>query len=95
MKELGITHFHTYPRSPKMNAHVERFNRTLNEEFLMHHRALLRDDVRAFNDALVDWLFWYNGERPHHALGQIAPFRFMMASLPKEECQKWWTDTQN
>lgn len=25
---LGLTHYHTYPRTPKMNAHVERFNRT-------------------------------------------------------------------
>ncbi len=91
--DLGITHFHTYPRSPKMNAHVERFNRTLDEEFLRYHRALLRDDVRAFNDRLVDWLLWYNGERPHYALGQVSPFRSMMASLPLGECQMWWTHT--
>ena len=92
-KETGMTHFHTYPRSPKMNAHVERFNRTLDEEFLRYHRALLRDDVRAFNEKLVEWLLWYNGERPHYALGQIAPFRFMMLSLPVGECHMWWTDT--
>jgi putative transposase len=89
----GLTHFHTYPRSPKMNAHVERFNRTLDEEFLQSHRALLRDDVAAFNNALVDWLLWYNGERPHYALGQVSPFRFMMQSLPVEKCQMWWTHT--
>ena len=92
--DLGLTHFHTYPRSPKMNAHVERFNRTLDEEFLRSHRALLRDDVRALNDRLVDWLLWYNGERPHYALGQVSPFRHMMASLPVAECQMWWTHTR-
>ena len=91
----GRTHFHTYPRSPKMNAHVERFNRTLNEEFLLSHRELLRDDVKTFNDRLVDWLLWYNGERPHHALGQVAPFRFMMQPLPAEKCQMWWTHTRH
>ena len=91
--DLSLTHFHTYPRSPKMNAHVERFNRTLDEEFLQGNRALLRDDVKAFNDKLVDWLLWYNGERPHHALGQVSPFRAMMRSLPREECQRWWTYT--
>ena len=78
-----------------MNAHVERFNRTIDEEFLKWNRALLRDDVAAFNDALVDWLLWYNGERPHYALGQISPFRFMMQSLPVEECQMWWTHTRS
>jgi len=91
--DLGLTHFHTYPRSPKMNAHVERFNRTLDEEFLRSHRALLRDDPRACNDRLVDWLLWYNGERPHYALGQVSPFRHMMASLPAAECQMWWAHT--
>ena len=44
------------------------------------------DDVAAFNEKLVDWLLWYNGERPHYALGQIAPLRFIMASLPIQEC---------
>lgn len=43
--DLRLERFHTYPRSPKMNAHVERFNRTIDEEFLKHHRSLLRDDV--------------------------------------------------
>lgn len=94
LEDLHLTHFHTYPRSPKMNAHVERFNRTLDEEFLKHHRLLLRDDVVGFNNALVDWLIWYNGERPHHALGQISPLRFMMQSLPTEKCQMWWTHTR-
>lgn len=94
-RDENIAHFHTYPKSPKMNAHVERFNRTLNEEFLRFNRALLRDDVRAFNNKLVDWLLWYNAERPHYALGQVAPFRFMMSSLPAQECQMWWTYTIN
>lgn len=92
--EQRLIHFHTYPRSPKMNAHVERFNRTLDEEFLQYHRALLRDDVPAFNEQLIDWLLWYNGERPHHALGQVAPFRYMMQSLSTKECQMWWTHTK-
>lgn len=92
-RENDILHFHTYPKSPQMNAHVERFNRTLDEEFLRFNRTLLRDDIRAFNNALVDWLLWYNGERPHYALGQVAPFRSMMTTLPVGECQMWWTHT--
>ena len=92
-QELGLTHFHTYPRTPKMNAHVERFNRTLDEEFLRYNRALMRDNVRVLNERLVDWLLWYNGERPHHALGQVSPFRAMMRLLPAEECQMGWTHT--
>jgi transposase InsO family protein len=92
-KKLKLERFHTYPRSPKMNAHVERFNRTLDEEFLVYHRALMRDDVKTFNDKLVDWLLWYNGERPHHSLGLLSPFQAMMKELQPRECQMWWTYT--
>lgn len=30
----NISHWHTYPKTPKMNAHNERFNRTIQEEFI-------------------------------------------------------------
>jgi hypothetical protein len=53
----------------------------------------MRDDVKAFNNKLVDWLLWYNGERPHYALGQVSPFRCMMKSLAERECHMWWTHT--
>ena len=92
---LGLTHFHSYPRSPKMNAHIERFNRTLSEDFIMLNRSLLRDDVSAFNEKLVDWLLWYNTVRPHAALGQVSPLRYIVSSLTAGDCQKWWTRTIN
>lgn len=90
--ELGL-HFYTHPRTPKENAHVERFNRTLSEDFLMRNKYLLRDDIATFNDKLVDWLLWYNGDRPHAALGQIPPFRYICNQLPERECHMWWTRT--
>jgi putative transposase len=77
---LGIVHYHTYPRCPKMNAHIERFNRTISEEFIMYHRALLRDDPVTFNDELVKWLRWYNEERPHEALGFLSPMEYHRAN---------------
>lgn len=73
---LGITHYHTYPRSPKMNAFIERFNRTLSEECLVYNRALLRDDVDRFNIVLSEWLHWYNYDRPHEGLGLISPMEY-------------------
>lgn len=90
---LRLTHFHTYPRSPKMNPFIERFNRTVSEDFIETHRALLRDDVAAFNEALVDWLLWYNTRRPHESLGQVSPLRYIVSGLTAQECQMWWTRT--
>ncbi len=34
LQHLGPTHYWTYPKSPKMNAHAERFNRTIQEQFI-------------------------------------------------------------
>ena len=90
---LGLVHFHTYPRSPKMNPFIERFNRTISEDCMETNRALLRDDVPAFNEALVDWLLWYNLKRPHESLGQVSPMRYIVSGLTAQECQRWWTRT--
>jgi len=93
VSELGL-HFNTHPRLPKENAHIERFNRTLNEEFIQYNRDLLRDDLPEFNRQLIDWLLWYNTGRPHHALGNVSPLRKLVATLPAKECHMLWTHTR-
>ena len=44
MKTKGIGRYYTYTRSPKRNAHLERLNRTAQEEFLINHEDLLWGD---------------------------------------------------
>lgn len=88
----GLVHWHTTPRTPKMNAHCERFNRTLQEEFVDYHEALLFDDLDAFNDRLFEWLHWYNAERPHHALALRTPLDILADQLGNE-CRMYWPNT--
>jgi hypothetical protein len=65
-KELNIIHYYNYPRSPKMNAYIERFNRTLQEEFLNKAKHLLiRNDLERINLHLNEYLKYYNTIRPH------------------------------
>jgi len=85
---LGITHYHTYPRSPKMNAFIERFNRTLSEECFIYNRTQMRDDVAGFNSTLTEWLHWYNHDRPHEGLGLIAPMEYYRQHYELES-QRW------
>src|SRR3989344_1333642 len=92
-RRLSITRYHTYPRCPRMNGHVERFNRTLSEDFIQHHRAALRDDLGRFNEALVDWLLWYDTERPHQSLGMLPPLGYIVSTLSARESQRCWTNT--
>ena len=92
LDEHGITHWWTYPRSPKMNAHAERFNRTLQEQFVDDYEDLLVDDLAAFNRKLVDWLLAYNAVLPHHSLNHQSPVQFLIQHQP--ECQRWWPHTR-
>ena len=92
-ERLRIVHYHTYPKSPKMNAHVERFNRTISEDFIALNRGALRDDLTRFNELMVDWLLWYNTKRPHESLGNVSPLRYIVDSLPRRESQMCWTRT--
>ncbi len=90
-KAHGIQRWYTYPKTPKMNAHAERFNRTLQESFVDYHEDLLFTDLALFNQKLADWLLFYNTQRPHYRLGQQSPLSFLLHHQP--ECQRWWTHT--
>ena len=81
LRKLHLTHYHTYPKTPKMNAHLERFNRTLQEEFVDYHLAdLLLPEI--FNRKLAEYLLWYNAKRVHFAFqNKLSPIQFM-SSLP-------------
>ncbi|MDR0579526.1 MAG: integrase core domain-containing protein, partial [Campylobacteraceae bacterium] len=68
LQEKRLTRCFTYPRSPKMNAHNERFNRTLQEQFVDYNDDLLFTDIDLFNEKMADWLILYNTKIPHHSL---------------------------
>ncbi len=55
LEERGIRHCVTRLKSSKMNAHAERFNRTVQEEFVQFEQDFLFTDVPLFNENLLDW----------------------------------------
>jgi transposase InsO family protein len=92
LEKYRTTHFFNYPRRPQWNGHVERFNRTLQDEFISWREERLFGDLPVFNRHLINYLVWYDGERPHHALGQIPPLRFL---FPHGQSQSGWTHTNS
>ena len=87
----GIIHFWNYPRHPQSNSVVERFNRTLQEEFVWENQHLLVDDIQEFNRRLMDYLIFYNTQRPHASLSYLPPLKYL---LEKENFSKMlWTYT--
>ena len=95
LEEENIIHFHNYPRCPKMNAYIERFNRTIQEQYVNWNLMSLRDDIDTFNKNLMDWLLWYDMKRPHESLGMVSPLKYIVSTLPIDECQMWWTRTNS
>ena len=91
--QQDIVHFYAYPRTPKMQSEIERFNRTLSESFISKNRQLLAYNLESFNRELVDWLLWYNTRRPHWSLGLVSPLRYIVNKLPVKESQMCWTST--
>ncbi len=92
LRRLCLIHWHTYPRTPKMNAHCERFNRTVQEDFVDYNVGLLMDP-HAFNLKLMDWLVWYNAERPHKAFdNRQSPLQFLLSKQP-EDCKMYLAHT--
>lgn len=58
-----------------MNAHNERFNRTIQEQFVDYNDDLLFSDINLFNEKMADWLIGYNTEIPHHSLQMKTPIQ--------------------
>lgn len=85
LDEQGIKHQFIYPHSPRINGVVERFNRTLQEEFINRNDEIYFDLDR-FEDKLTDYLRWYNGKRPHMALNYQSPLQFIQTNFPKSMC---------
>lgn len=92
LRQLHLTHWHTYPKTPKMNAHCERFNRSIQEEYVDYHASELLNPTK-FNAGLMKYLLWFNTERPHWGLNLQTPIQFINTNFPKE-CNMYLTNTK-
>ena len=71
LKDRGIEHYFSYPRSPKTNAHVERFIQTVEKELWMIEGT--EPTVEEMNEKLFRYLKIYNSLRPHKSLNYKTP----------------------
>lgn len=76
LNQIRTKHQFIYQKSPKVNSVVERFNRTVQEEFIQRNDEYMYDKEK-FNQKLTNYLIWYNTRRPHYSLGQLSPLAFM------------------
>jgi len=77
LKKDNILHYFTYPRCPKINGVVERYQRTFQEEFLYPNLHLIHDKI-TFNKKLAEYLIFYNTKRAHKSLGLKSPMDYLI-----------------
>lgn len=81
-KTLQIPQWYSRPHTPKDNPVLERFNRTIQEEFV-EMADIDPYFTQDFNQALTDWLIEYNFKRPHQALAYKTPLQYLDDYYPK------------
>lgn len=78
-----VAHRRTKVRTPKTNGFVERFNRTILDEFChIAFRERVYDTIAALQD-MDTWLQYYNCEQPH--LGYCNPMDTVLAYLAQRQ----------
>jgi transposase InsO family protein len=69
-RENGVDHLLTAPRSPTTTGKIERFHKTLRVEF--DTRQVFRN-LKTAQEALDEWVNYYNTQRPHQSLADATP----------------------
>ena len=89
----NLVHYYNYPRHPQSNGHLERFNRTVQEQFAYWNTDIL-DELDDFNRKLMDYLIWYNTEKPHRSIGNLPPLRYYLDNfVSPQKSNMLWTLT--
>jgi len=79
---LGILQIYSRPYTPKDNPALERFNNTIQYEWLKYSEVGL-DDIEEGNKDLTKWLIKYNSYRPHEALDYKTPLEYAQETFFK------------
>ncbi|MFT7370209.1 MAG: putative transposase [Alteromonas macleodii] len=65
-----ITLSYIKPGKPQQNAYIERYNRTVSNEWLRTH---IFHSIQKVQDHATKWQWTYNNDRPNIGIGGITP----------------------
>lgn len=70
---MEMKHIYTRPYRPQTNGKIERFWKTLKEDFV---KDSLFNDKEDLKNELLGFIAYYNEHRPHSALNGLTPCEF-------------------
>ncbi|MDR3185985.1 MAG: transposase [Christensenellaceae bacterium] len=79
-----MKHYWNYLKRPKSNAYIERFNRTIKEQFIYKNQDCISDCDIA-NKKIKEWLLWYNTKRYHKTLNYQTPLLYSLALISENK----------
>jgi transposase InsO family protein len=72
LTQLWIVHKYTKIRCPQTNGKIERFWKVINDNFWYKYDFISHKD---FKMRFMDWLTYYNMQRPHWGIEYMAPIQ--------------------
>jgi len=72
--EMGVKHRYIQPYRPQTNGKVERFWRTMEEDLIIDTDF---DSIEELKEELLQYMYYYNHERPHQALNGKKPIEML------------------
>jgi transposase InsO family protein len=90
----GLKHYYNYPRHPQSNGCIERFNRTIKEQFVYNNLDVL-SEREEFNKSMMKYLIWYNTRKAHRSLNNKPPLRYYLDEVinSSKKSNMLWTLT--
>ena len=77
LRKADIPHMFIYPRCPKINSIIERYNRTIQEEFIDNHLDVIHDKS-LFQKHLAEYMVFYLTKRIHKSLDKTTPVDYLI-----------------
>ena len=72
VKQTRYILLYIQPGHPEQNAYIERYNRTVRQEWLNQN---IFEGLEEVQDQATAWLWQYNYNRPHMGKGGITPIQ--------------------